>query len=397
MFHSISLRRIAPRALAFSLGSLASLVAQVDPSSNGWVPAPNTWSNPLKVCTTDGYQWGTFCFPYGSAYACGVSTTVTAGTTVSLSASFGANGATVGATSSYTFSQAFSHTAGRCERCQLYICYANSSLQHWECECFLDWYSWRMSYDVFTPGDGGTVRPSCVGDLTCPGCRPPASTPTLGSGPLGAVVPGSGISFDLTRSFQIASGHPEPGHPIYAPHDLLQQLMPWHLAKLAWTVDEAERQAGHGFQYLMLREAGGLAHLYDLTLGPGPFGNAGFFVEESRSQVGRQAPVLIDGGERGQRLYLALASLGKQPGIPLGNGLHLPLNPDLLFELSLTVPGVFQGFQGQLGPDGRRVAWIAYPPEPLLMGLQFYVSGVVFDPLVQQIEAVSPAHRVTVR
>src|SRR5687767_13048855 len=107
-----------------------------NPSNTTFVNAPQVFSAPLRVCSTDGYLSGLVCLPQGSEYSCGNQITITQGTEVELSASVNIPGGagSIGVSATYSFSQAVTHTAGMCERCQQYVCYPNSTLEHWSCE-----------------------------------------------------------------------------------------------------------------------------------------------------------------------------------------------------------------------------------------------------------------------
>jgi Tol biopolymer transport system component len=77
-------------------------------------------------------------------------------------------------------------------------------------------------------------------------------------------------------------------------------------------------------------------------------------------------------------VYLAAASAGFWPGLPLGSD-RLPLQPDALFFASLLLPAVFEGFQGTLDSGGRASGRLRLPAEPALIGQAFFVAFAVFD------------------
>jgi len=122
-----------------------------------------TWSNSLKVCELQHYFTGTFCFPLGPEFGCGGSINITEGQSFTLSGKFGLKGAEVGTSATFTSSTAWSKTSEPCEWCEPEICYIDSVLEVWECESFLDWYSWKSEFKRFTPGRA-RIYPNCKTD-----------------------------------------------------------------------------------------------------------------------------------------------------------------------------------------------------------------------------------------
>ena len=80
--------------------------------------------------------------------------------------------------------------------------------------------------------------------------------------------------------------------------------------------------------------------------------------------------------------FYALAAAGSSAvGIPLGCGLMFPLDLDALLLQSVSNPNVFPSFIGVLDQDGRTTdPRISVPFQPSLVGIQFDVAFVVFDP-----------------
>jgi hypothetical protein len=79
--------------------------------------------------------------------------------------------------------------------------------------------------------------------------------------------------------------------------------------------------------------------------------------------------------------YALAAAFGGSVGIPLGCGVHLPLDFDWLLVESLTNPAVFADFVGVLDADGRTSApAIVLPPLPILNGITFDLAFVTLDP-----------------
>lgn len=122
-----------------------------------------SWSNPLKVCELQHYYTGTFCFAFGPEFGCGGKVGMTRGESFSLSGKFGFQGAEVSASATFTSSTTWEKTSKPCEWCKPEICYINSILEVWECESFIDWYSWKSEFVRFTPGRA-RIYPNCQTD-----------------------------------------------------------------------------------------------------------------------------------------------------------------------------------------------------------------------------------------
>ena len=73
-------------------------------------------------------------------------------------------------------------------------------------------------------------------------------------------------------------------------------------------------------------------------------------------------------------LYVVGASFGFRPGIAVGGGRKVYLNPDALFQYSLLNTGIFSGFQGTLNARGEGAASIAIPPVAGLSGHRFFAA-----------------------
>ncbi|MGE3174682.1 MAG: CRTAC1 family protein [Planctomycetota bacterium] len=79
--------------------------------------------------------------------------------------------------------------------------------------------------------------------------------------------------------------------------------------------------------------------------------------------------------------YLAGLAFASSPGIPLGDGRVLPLQPDQLTLFSLTPGnGVWFGGVGALDPLGYAVLTLAVPPLPTLSGLTVFATAATLDP-----------------
>ncbi|MCI0587768.1 MAG: hypothetical protein L0323_13080 [Planctomycetes bacterium] len=92
------------------------------------------------------------------------------------------------------------------------------------------------------------------------------------------------------------------------------------------------------------------------------------------------------------RTYLGAASLGTVPGFDY-LGVHIPLNLDVLFEMSVFhATGLFNGFLGILDSNGITTApAISIPAEPSLAGFTFHVGFITFAPGWLPLRASDPA------
>jgi hypothetical protein len=113
---------------------------------------------------------------------------------------------------------------------------------------------------------------------------------------------------------------------------------------------------------------------------PGPVLAFGEVHHSGAVWVGGAAVIRIASPVDAGKSYALAAAFATKPGIALGGGHTLPLAADPLFFASRTLPGIFQGFTGQLNARGQAVAMIAIPGLHGLRGLSFHVAGVVADP-----------------
>jgi len=95
------------------------------------------------------------------------------------------------------------------------------------------------------------------------------------------------------------------------------------------------------------------------------------------------------------RVYLAAASLGSTPGIPIGTR-TLPLNPDALFVLSVGgLPPILNGYNRVIDANGAARGTIIFPNNPAITGIVFFNAFVVFDSAAPHgIKTISNAHQV---
>lgn len=221
-----------------------------------------------KTFTSSGYQIGTVCMRAGSEFACGAVKSFPAGTTVPLNSSLASPPGiqSAWAAGTYTFTQSYTFTAGQCERCQVYVCFPNSLVQHWAATRLPLGYSWNNSVDVFLPGGPASVAASCVGDLSCPGCNPPAIGASLTFSSPGSSNSVRVLVIDLSQFFNILSGSPPSGHPILNPHTLFSQLNDWQRCEIAGTLWYIQAASGLNFTHLFVIDAAA-ANVFDLALG----------------------------------------------------------------------------------------------------------------------------------
>jgi hypothetical protein len=95
--------------------------------------------------------------------------------------------------------------------------------------------------------------------------------------------------------------------------------------------------------------------------------------------------------------YVAAASFSPRPGIPV-DARVVPLTPDNLFVLSLTIPQIFVNFAGVLDANGRAAPRVLLPKIPGLKGLRIYLAAVVVDPKAPSaIAQISEQYGVTIQ
>jgi hypothetical protein len=116
-------------------------------------------------------------------------------------------------------------------------------------------------------------------------------------------------------------------------------------------------------------------------------------------KTGRLATIRIESGTDAGSVYLAAFSTGTSPGITLGDGRNIPLNPDSIFLLSLNpANGTFLNTIGVLDANGQAEVGIQTPANPGLVGATFFAAFVEINginPLV--IGTISPALQMTVQ
>jgi len=89
-------------------------------------------------------------------------------------------------------------------------------------------------------------------------------------------------------------------------------------------------------------------------------------------------PVNLKGRGTAGLGYVGACSLGHS-GIPIGGGRSIPLDLDSLLLLSLSLPSVFQNFQGTTDANGDFTMTLNTPAAPQLAGFTIWSSAVTFD------------------
>ena len=97
----------------------------------------------------------------------------------------------------------------------------------------------------------------------------------------------------------------------------------------------------------------------------------------SLASGGSQSMVIDMGAAHAGSFYWIFGSVtGTSPGVGFPGGIHLPLNFDAYFNLTLTHPflGIFNGFLALLDGDGKATAALTLPPgaDPGLAGVTLY-------------------------
>ncbi|MGH2652177.1 MAG: hypothetical protein ACRDHK_13325, partial [Actinomycetota bacterium] len=99
------------------------------------------------------------------------------------------------------------------------------------------------------------------------------------------------------------------------------------------------------------------------------------------AHVGGTVPLTFRSRQDPGALYVGAASFGTVPGFDYF-GVHVPLNPDALFEISVFHwTGVFNGFLGNLDASGISIApSLSIPTDASLVGLTFHVGFLTLAP-----------------
>jgi hypothetical protein len=148
---------------------------------------------------------------------------------------------------------------------------------------------------------------------------------------------------------------------------------------------DGHRAAGVAFHDLGGGSFERKVHLFDLTYSGQPLQT---LADPIAVAVGSARELQLDVGAKfAQHLYLILGSaLGTAPGIPLGNGETLPLQPDFYFFLTLQHANVWpmSNSLGTLDAEGRAVATFDLAPgATALAGLTLSHAAVIVDPITQ--------------
>ena len=101
--------------------------------------------------------------------------------------------------------------------------------------------------------------------------------------------------------------------------------------------------------------------------------------------VGQRVGYRLVAAASAGRAFVAAASLATSPTLDLGCGQQVALAPDALLLASLTVPSVFEGFQGTLDASGNQTLQVNLPAAAELVGLTFYLAFVTHDAALQEV------------
>ena len=99
----------------------------------------------------------------------------------------------------------------------------------------------------------------------------------------------------------------------------------------------------------------------------------------ARPVRGKAYPIALTIPPEAGKPYFAAAGLGTLLGIPAGKSRRIPLDPDVLFYLSIRTPSLFSGFQGVLDAQGKASLTVNILASPQLVGLRFFVVAVTYD------------------
>lgn len=114
------------------------------------------------------------------------------------------------------------------------------------------------------------------------------------------------------------------------------------------------------------------------------------------ARLGVVTPLQLAWPAEAGRQFFTLCSLGFQPGTPLPGGGLLPLNVDVLLQLSLDPASpVFLACQGTLPPSGAATPTLLVPNLPFLVGWQLWFAAFTLDAAGTSEHAISNWVRVT--
>jgi hypothetical protein len=119
---------------------------------------------------------------------------------------------------------------------------------------------------------------------------------------------------------------------------------------------------------------------------------------EGIAHLGATVPLTFRSRQDPGALYVGAASFGASPGFDLPGGIHVPLNFDVLFILSLLPgTGVFNDLVGNLDASGVTTAPdLAIPPDPNIVGGTFFLAFATFAPVTGTPLHASPAVPITI-
>ncbi|MBU0753640.1 MAG: carboxypeptidase-like regulatory domain-containing protein, partial [Planctomycetes bacterium] len=128
---------------------------------------------------------------------------------------------------------------------------------------------------------------------------------------------------------------------------------------------------GHTPRTFDVEIAAGLSTLLEVQLGPGPT-----LTVNGPATQDNTLDLFFDWPEGAGQFYMNGISLSAEEGFTFKNGVHVPLDFDLLYSLTL---GVFPGWFDNLDGTGHGYARFYIPIEPALVGLTAYMGYFVFD------------------
>lgn len=206
-----------------------------------------------------------------------------------------------------------------------------------------------------------------VGPQVAPiGC--PVAVSVSNDGPTGAFT--SGCFFNV---FDMA------GNLVYAPNctGAVMELLPGATLYSFWLQDDINggqvAPGSYKVNVSLPDGAGGQSHL--VTIGGADASVAPIGVPKIGTARSWQVCSPQDGGQ----IYLMAASGSANVGIPTCGG-TFPLDPDPIFEASLSDPTVFINTAGLLDPVGLTLAPVlAIPANPAFIGLDVHFAAMVLD------------------
>ncbi len=117
--------------------------------------------SPLVVCELQSAHKGTFCFPFGAGFGCGLELKLSAGAETSLMTQYWFGRVPVRATLNFKVGVEVAYKSHRCEYCRPKVC-VEALIFVWKCERFLGLWSWTTIDTNFVP----SIQPIFLTDCT---------------------------------------------------------------------------------------------------------------------------------------------------------------------------------------------------------------------------------------